>query len=87
MGEMLDLHAAADILTLTTTAHADGLGSHLLSRLLSGVSYVARLHYHARVNWGEGEGRNTHGLLGVIGLGDVHLLDLGLVDFLGRHVD
>jgi hypothetical protein len=26
-------------------------------------------------------------LLGVIGLGDVHLLDLGLVDFLGRHVD
>jgi hypothetical protein len=30
--------------------------------------------------------RATYGLLG-IGLGDVHLLDLGLVDFLGRHVD
>ena len=36
---------------------------------------------------GDGE-RNgsTYGLLG-IGLGDVHLLDLGLVDFLGRHVE
>lgn len=52
--------AAADILTLTTTTHADGLSSHLLSRL---------------------------GLLGSIGQWDIHLLDLGLVDFLGRHVD
>lgn len=35
---------------------------------------------------GTTESRTTYGLLG-IGLGDVHLLDLGLVDFLGRHLE
>ena len=37
------------------------------------------------MNWATG--RSTYGLLGSVVQGDVHLLDLGLVDFLGRHVD
>jgi hypothetical protein len=36
--------------------------------------------------WGWGRGR-AYGLLGSLGSGDVHLLGLGLVDFLGRHVE
>jgi hypothetical protein len=38
-----DLHATADVTTLSTTTHADGLGGHLLSLTLRIVSCEIRI--------------------------------------------
>ena len=82
MGKKVDLHATADIACLTTT-HADGLSSHLLSRALVMLS-VCDVGCGQQCGGRGGDG--AYGLLGSASGWELHLLGLGLLDFLGRHV-